>query len=109
MSSGEQVPTASATPPPPACRSNHPTTRASTSRQLVVVQSGLMDSNPHVRLLRSNESNQIAAWLIHLVLGDLTLPVSESSFLTTATALGVAARRLEAKGGHGSAATRLLC
>lgn len=52
---------------------------------------------------------QCSRGTIHLVLGDLTLRVSESSFLTTATALGVAARRLEAKGGHGSAATRLLC
>lgn len=47
--------------------------------------------------------------MIHLVLGDLTLRVSESSFLTTATALGVAARRLEVQGGHGNAAIRLLC
>lgn len=45
---------------------------------------------------------------IHIVLGDLALCVSESSFLTTATAFGIAARRLEAKGGHSIAVTRLL-
>ena len=46
---------------------------------------------------------------IHLVLGNLTLRVSASSFLATATALGVAARRLEAVDGTDAGATRLLC
>lgn len=46
---------------------------------------------------------------IHLVLGDLTLRVSESAFVATATALGVAARRLDSVSQGTPATTRLLC
>lgn len=46
---------------------------------------------------------------IHLVLGDMTLRVSESAFMATATALGVAARRLDAVAAEAPVATRLLC
>jgi len=52
---------------------------------------------------------QCSKGTIHLVLGDLTLRVSPSAFMATATALGVAARRLDSAGSHAGTATRLLC
>ena len=45
---------------------------------------------------------------IRLLLGDLTLRVSASAFLATATALNVAARRMEPAGLEPSTVTRLL-
>jgi hypothetical protein len=52
---------------------------------------------------------QCSRGTIHLVLGDLTLRVSAATFLATATALNVAARRVETTGLEASTATRLLC
>lgn len=65
----------------------------------------------HRRLVLAEniEVQQCSRGRVHLTIGNMTLRLRPSDFIATATALKVAADRMEVDGAEAATVTRLLC